>query len=192
MYDFSGFPPELSAVTYPAPGDPALAAEVARRLDAAPNPARPLDHGAWAVLRHLFPDADVPVLQVSLPDRDPAGLMDLGRALAPFREEGVLILASGGLVHNLRTVDWSAPDGVAEPWALEAETWFLDRLFDGRTEELLAHRAGWPQTRLAAATTEHLDPVFTAMGAARPGAAPRTVFDGWQLATMSLRILAWG
>ena len=192
MYDFSGFPPALSAVTYPAPGDPGLAAAIARSLGAAPDSARPLDHGAWAVLRHLFPDADVPVLQVSLPDRDPAGLVELGQALAPLRDEGVLILASGGLVHNLRTVDWSAPDEVVAPWAKEAEAWFLERLFSGRTGELLAHRDLWPESRRAAATTEHLDTVFAAMGAARPQEAPRTVFDGWQLGTMSLRCLAWG
>ena len=189
LYDFSGFPKALSALDYPAPGDP----DLARRVPgAAQDPSRPLDHGAWAVLRHLFPGAEVPVVQVSLPPLDPAGFRALGETLRPFREEGVLILASGGLVHNLRAADFSAPDDRVDPWAREAETWFLERLFAGRDDELLDHRAQWPLSRQAAPTTEHLDPIFVAMGAAKPGEPPRTVFQGWQLANMSLRTLAWG
>lgn len=194
LHDFSGFPKELFQLDYPAPGEPALAAKVvqtlgSRGLEAAADPDRPLDHGAWAVLRHLFPLADVPVVQVSLPRLAPAGLVALGEALRAFREEGVLILASGGLVHNLGAVDWSAPDGQAHPWALDAEAWLLERLHDGRWGELLDHRAAWPQSRMAAPTTEHLDPLFVAMGASAGPA--RTVFAGWQLGNMSLRCLAW-
>ena len=190
LHDFGGFPRELYALDYPAPGDPALAARAAAALGAELDPLRPLDHGAWAVLRHLFPGADVPVVQVSLPRAAPPDLVALGEALRAFREEGILILASGGLVHNLSLVDWSAPDGQAEAWALDAERWFLERLGDGRREELLEHRRVWPQSRRAAATTEHLDPVFVAMGAA--DGAVRTVFEGWQMGTMGLRCLAWG
>lgn len=197
LHDFSGFPEQLFAFDYPAPGAPGLAGEVVARLGAlglpaAEAPDRRLDHGAWAVLTHLFPAADVPVVQVALPRRDPASLVALGEALRPFREEGVLILASGGLVHNLGAVDFSAPDGQADPWALDAERWFVERLMDGRREPLLDHRSQWPGSRLAAPTTEHLDPVFVAMGSAGPGESPRTVFDGWQLANMSLRCVAWG
>ncbi|BDU74472.1 DODA-type extradiol aromatic ring-opening family dioxygenase [Mesoterricola silvestris] len=190
LHDFGGFPRELYALDYPAPGDPALALRAAAVLGAEPDPLRPLDHGAWAVLRHLFPGAEVPVVQVSLPRASPADLVAMGRALRAFREEGVLILASGGLVHNLGRVAWSAPDGQAEAWALEAESWFLERIVDGRLEELLDHRDAWPQSHGAAPTTEHLDPVFVALGAAEGPA--RTVFDGWQLGSMSLRSLAWG
>jgi 4,5-DOPA dioxygenase extradiol len=197
LHDFGGFPRELFALEYPAPGDPALAGRVVEALAASglaaePDPQRPLDHGAWAVLRHLFPGADLPVVQVSLPRWNPADLVALGEALRPFREEGVLILASGGLVHNLGTADFSAPDDRLDPWAKEAESWFLDRLFQGPAEELLDLRASWPRSREAAPTTEHLDPIFVAMGAARPGEAPRTVLDAWQLGNMSLRCLAWG
>jgi 4,5-DOPA dioxygenase extradiol len=194
MYDFYGFPPELSALDYPAPGAPALAGRIAEllagqgwqpRLD----PVRALDHGAWAVLRHLFPAADVPVLQVSLPELPPARLQELGRALGALRAEGVLILASGGLVHNLRTVDWQAEDGVAAAWAMEAEAWLMERLEAGDLAALGDHRRLWPGSARAAATTEHLDPLFVAVGA---GSGPvRTVFQGWQLGTMSLRCLAW-
>ena len=197
LHDFSGFPPPLFSLDYPATGDPDLARRVlghlsSRGLATAAAPGRPLDHGVWAVLRHLFPAAEVPVVQVSLPDLAPAGLMGLGEALRPFREEGALILASGGLVHNLRTADFSAPDTQVDPWAREAEAWFLERLGDGRTEALLEHRSRWPLSRQAAPTTEHLDPVFVAMGAAGADEPCRTVHDGWQLANMSLRCLAWG
>jgi len=196
LHDFYGFPKELFALDYPAPGQPELALRVAGQLDAlglggalAP---RALDHGAWSVLRHMFPAADVPVVQVSLPAWEPARLQHLGRALRKFRQDGCLILASGGLVHNLRAVAWSAPEDVVEPWALEAETWFLDRLLEGPGEELLDHRALWPLSREAAPTTEHLDPVFVAMGAAGASERPSSVYDGWQLGNMSLRCLAWG
>lgn len=191
LHDFYGFPPALHALDYPAPGDPALAAELSARLGAVADPARPLDHGAWAVLRHLFPEADLPVVQLSLPDRDPAGLVDLGAALRPLRAAGILVLASGGLVHNLRTADFSAPDDQVDPWAREAEAWFMERLESGAVDDLVRHKALWPASRLAAPTTEHLDPVFAALGAATPGARPVTVHDGWQLANMSLRCLAW-
>jgi len=197
LYDFGGFPARLSTLDYPSPGDPALAERALRlmatlSLAAEGDPGRPLDHGAWAVLRHLFPEADVPVVQVSLPRWSPTGLVALGEALAPLREEGILVLASGGLVHNLGTADFSAPDDRVDPWALGAEKWFVDRIQDGHREDLLDHRALWPQSRLAAPTTEHLDPVFVALGAAGTGAEVRTVHDGWQLANMSLRCLAWG
>lgn len=194
LHDFQGFPQALYALDYPAPGSPELAGRVAGVLgsagmDAALDPLRPLDHGVWAVLRHLFPEADLPVVQVSLPRWEPRRLLDLGEALAGLRREGALLLASGGLVHNLGTADFTAPDGAADPWAEAAEAWFMDRLSDGRLEDLVEHRARWPQSRLAAPTTEHLDPVFVALGAGGR-AVPRTVYAGWQLANMSLRTFA--
>jgi 4,5-DOPA dioxygenase extradiol len=191
VHDFFGFPPELGRMDYPAPGDPSMAARVALATGARPDPARGLDHGVWAVLRHLFPAADVPVVQVSLPPGLPEGALDLGRRLRPFREEGWLVLASGGLVHNLGEADSSAPEGAADPWALEAEAWIMDALARGDLRGLLDHRALWPGSRRAAPTTEHLDPLFVALGAAGTGEAPRTVHEGWQLANLGLRCLAW-
>ena len=196
IHDFYGFPKALFDLDYPAPGDPMLALRITRQLaergmEAVPAPGRALDHGAWAVLRHLFPKADIPVVQVSLPRWDPSALRGLGEALAPFREDGVLILASGGLVHNLSAVDFSAPEDRVDPWALEAEAWFMDRILDGRFAELADHRARCPWSRQAAPTTEHLDPIFVALGAAKLSEPPRTLHDGWQLGNMSLRCLAW-
>lgn len=197
LYDFSGFPDALSALEYPAPGAPALAARFGGRLQAAGwhpvlDPLRPLDHGAWAVLRHLFPAAQVPVVQVSLPAAEPRALKTLGAALRPFREEGILILASGGLIHNLRAVDFSSSDPQGEPWAVAAETWFLERLASAAWEDLFQHRERWPASHQAAPTTEHLDPLFVAAGAAHPHEPPETLFAGWQLGNLSLRCLGWG
>jgi len=191
LYDFMGFPEALSRLDYGAPGDPALAARLGQVLGARLDPDRRLDHGVWTVLRHLVPVPDLPVVQVSLPLAAPEALMALGRELAPYRDEGWLILASGGLVHNLGEVDFHAPDEVAEPWALQADAWFMEHLEGGDLPSLLDHRAAWPQSRRAAPTTEHLDPVFVALGAAGPDASPRTVHAGWQLGTMGLRCLAW-
>ena len=195
MHDFSGFSPELYALGYEAPGDPALAAELARQLDdrgfpAVLDPSRPLDHGSWAVLRHLRPQADLPVLQLSLPRWEPDRLLALGRELAPLREEGVAILASGGLVHNLGRLSWQEAGARAEPWAAEAETWVLEGIRRGDLQALSGHREAWPHSRAAAPTTEHLDPLFVALGAAG-GAQPRELYRGFQLGSLSLASLVW-
>lgn len=195
LHDFSGFPEALYTLDYPAAGDPALAATLAARLGehgfpVALDPTRPYDHGVWAVLRHLRPEADLPVLQLSLPRWEPARLMALGRALAPLREEGIAILASGGLVHNLGRLAWDEPGGTPTPWAAEAEAWVLDALQQGDMESLMAHRERWPQSRDAAPTTEHLDPLFVALGAGE--GEPHTPFyRGFQLGSLSLTNLSW-
>lgn len=188
LHDFAGFPAALYALDYPAPGHPELARQIADRLGGLVDPVRPLDHGVWTVLRHAW--AELPVLQLSLPRWSPAELLRLGASLAPLRDEGVLILASGGLVHNLARVDPRADHGAVEAWALEAEAWFLDRLQKGATEDLLTHRDRAPLSRAAAPTTEHLDPLFVALGAAGKDLS-RTVFAGWQYGNLSLRTLVW-
>lgn len=190
MHDFSGFPAPLYALDYPAPGQPELSNRISGLLGASVDPLRRLDHGAWAVLRHAWPQAEVPVVQLSLPRWTPADLHQLGTDLALLRNEGVLIIGSGGLVHNLQRADFKAEDGAVDTWALEAEAWFLERLDQGSNEDLFAHREGAILSREAAPTTEHLDPLFVALGAA--GNDPfRTLFEGWQLGNLSLRTLAW-
>lgn len=195
VHDFFGFPDPLYALDYPAPGAPDLAARIGDLLAAqgfpvAQDAERPLDHGTWAVLRHAWPQADLPVLQLSLPRWSPERLHALGRALAPLRDEGVLILGSGGLVHNLRRLVWEDEGAPVEPWAEEAEAWIVDRLLDGHRDDLFHHRERAPRSAEAAPTTEHLDPLFVAWGAGGDG-PPTTVFDGWQHGTLSLRNLAW-
>ncbi len=196
LHDFSGFPKALHALDYPAPGDPALAAAVASRLETQGfsttlDPHRPFDHGVWAVLRHLRPAADLPVLQLSLPPWEPSRLLELGRALAPLRREGIALLASGGLVHNLGRLDWDERGAAALPWAAEAEAWALEAIRKGDLEALAAHRTRWPHSRDAAPTTEHLDPLFLALGATEEE-TPREFFTGFQLGSLSLTSLAWG
>mgnify|MGYP000076511174 CR=1 FL=1 len=188
MHDFGGFPEALYALDYPAPGSPALAAEAAALLRTAGLEAdldaqRPLDHGAWVPLRYLAPAAAIPVVQLSLPrPRTPELLMAAGRALAPLRQSGVLILGSGGIVHNLRRLDWEEASG-PQPWALAFQGWVQERLAAWDLKGL----ADWRQAPGAAEsvpTSEHLDPLFVALGAA--GGPPEPVFEGWQLGSLSL------
>lgn len=195
LHDFSGFQDALYALDYPSPGDPELAAGVARILaasgvEATLDETRPLDHGAWAVLRHLRPRADLPALQLSLPRWEPARLLELGRALAPLRNEGVAILASGGIVHNLGCLAWNQAGDEPEPWAAEAEAWVLDGIRKGDFERLAAHRQHWPQSRAAAPSTDHLDPLFVALGAAGSGDF-QELHRGFQLGSLSLANLVW-
>ena len=196
VHDFGGFPQALFDVQYPAPGDPALAAKA---LDLAAGAGfateeesvRGLDHGAWSVLRHLFPGAEIPVVQLSLPVLPPADLVRLGAALRPLRDDGVLLLASGGLVHNFRTMDWEAEFAPADPWAVEAEAWIMYRVQNRRFDELCAYRETWPEGRKVAPTTEHFDPLFVALGASREGEAPAEIYRGFQFRNMSLGSFAY-
>ena len=188
MHDFGGFPEALYALDYPAPGSPELAAEVGgllaqAGLETRSDPGRPLDHGAWVPLRFLLPEADVPVVQLSLPKaRTPELLLAAGRALAPLRERGVLILGSGGIVHNLRRLDW---EGASEPqpWAASFEGWIHAQLVAGNRAALMRW-AEAPGSAESVPTSEHLDPLFVAMGAS--GKPPELLYAGWQLGSLSL------
>lgn len=188
MHDFGGFPEVLYRLDYPAPGSPEVAAEAAELLagaglEVALDPERPLDHGAWVPLRHLFPSAEVPVVQLSLPrPRTPERLLEAGRALAGLRERGVLIVGSGGVVHNLGRLDW---EGAAPPesWAAAFDAWVAEGLVAGDAARLSGWRAA-PGAAVAVPTSEHLDPLFVALGAAAGPA--RSLFAGWQLGSLSL------
>jgi 4,5-DOPA dioxygenase extradiol len=174
VYDFYGFPAKYYAVKYPAPGAPELAERVRELLGGSrpvsDDPDRGLDHGAYVPLVAMYPEADVPVLQVSLPSMDPPTLFEMGRALAPLREEGVLIAGSGFLTHNMRAFD-SRPDPVTPSWAAEFDAWAGEVLAGGKLEALLDYRNRGPGARIALPTPEHFVPVIVAAGAAsaRPG-----------------------
>jgi 4,5-DOPA dioxygenase extradiol len=196
LHDFGGFPEALYRMQYPSPGDPALAARVAAMLRAAGlqaelDPERPLDHGAWVPLRAAFPEARVPVIQVSLPmPRTPLQVFELGRLLSPLRQEGVLFIGSGGIVHNLRLLDWSehpAPDD----WAVGFENWITDHLTRRDDATLFESARQAPAYAKAVPTSEHFDPLFFALGAAG-GSTIRSVYQGWQHGSLSLRTWAWG
>ncbi|HUB07863.1 MAG TPA: class III extradiol ring-cleavage dioxygenase, partial [Myxococcales bacterium] len=170
FYDFYGFPERYYQVKYPAPGAPALAARVRALLSGAGEPTRDeptrgLDHGAYVPLVAMYPAADVPVLQISLPALDPARLLELGRRLAPLRDEGVLILGSGFLTHNLRLVEFS-PDALVPAWAREFDHWVAETLRRRDVDALLDYRARAPGVDLALPTHEHFVPVIAAQGAA--------------------------
>jgi len=195
LHDFSGFPEPLFRMQYPSPGDPALAARVvamlrAAGLEAGLDPRRPLDHGAWVPLRAAFPEATVPVIQVSLPvPRTPRQVFELGRVLSPLRREGVLFIGSGGVVHNLRLLDWSG-NPPPDPWAVGFEAWIADHLTPEAAPELFEAARQAPGYAKAVPTSEHFDPLYFALGAAG-GSTLRTVFEGWQLGSLSLRTWAW-
>ncbi len=189
IHDFGGFPEALYQLDYPCPGDPLLAARIGKPVCADLDGERPLDHGAWVPLRWLFPDAEIPVLQLSLPrPRDAAALLRLGEALRPFRDEGVLLVGSGGLVHNLGRLDWSG-EGPPAAWASGFEDWVLDRLASGSPGEFAAALPAAPHLSDAVPTSEHFDPLLVCLGAA--GSGPSTLFAVWQMGSLSLRCLHW-
>lgn len=192
VHDFLGFPEELYELRYPAPGDPELAREVAGLLsragfDAAVDERRGLDHGAWAPLRVALPEAQVPVVQLSLLRAAPARHVELGAALAPLRDGGVLIVGSGNLVHNLDTAVLEAEAAPVEGWASEFDQWVAERLLAGDRPALADYRAQHRYGARSHPTDEHYLPVLVAAGAA--GAQARVSFpiEGFEHGTLSLR-----
>ncbi|HET9380225.1 MAG TPA: class III extradiol ring-cleavage dioxygenase [Streptomyces sp.] len=183
VHDFWGFPEHYYRVRYDAPGAPGLAASV-RKLLRAPGvpvqdiPGRGLDHGAYVPLVEMYPDADIPVLQVSLPTLDPVRLMETGRKLAPLRDEGVLIVGSGFFTHNLAAL---RQEGIPA-WSTEFDDWGRRALDAGDVDTLLDFAHTSPAGLLAHPRTEHFAPLFVAMGAADATGdldAQRSVIDGF-------------
>ena len=173
-HDFGGFPRPLYALQYPAAGAPALAQEVLGLLvqagiDARGDAARPFDHGAWVPLMHLFPQADVPVVQVALPvGAGPAEVYAMGAALRGLREQGVLVVGSGSMTHNLAEFFGGADQPA--PYVVEFSRWIEAQLEQGDTAALLDYRARAPHARRAHPTEDHFLPIFFALGAAGEGA----------------------
>ncbi|WP_449431735.1 DODA-type extradiol aromatic ring-opening family dioxygenase [Pseudomonas putida] len=190
-HDFHGFPAALYAVQYPAPGEPALAAQVCALLGAAGLPAhldtlRPFDHGAWVPLSLMYPDAGIPVVQVSLPSQAGPGLqVQVGKALAGLREEGVLLLGSGSITHNLGELNWHAGPDVIEPWALAFRDWVVQRLADDDRAALLDYRQQAPFAVRNHPSDEHLLPLFFAMAA---GSRFGIVHQGFTLGALGMDI----
>ena len=169
-HDFGGFPPELYALQYPAPGAPALAQEVLALLQAAGVAAqgdaeRPFDHGAWVPLMHLFPQADLPVVQVALPvGAGPQDVYALGAALRSLRAQGVLVVGSGSMTHNLAEFFGGAREPA--PYVIEFSRWIEAALGRGDLPALLAYRSQAPHAERAHPTEDHFLPLFFALGAA--------------------------
>jgi len=185
VYDFYGFPERYYALTYDAPGAPGLAAKVKALMPAsepvAERPTRGLDHGAWVPLKVMYPEADVPVLQVSMPDLDPGHLFAVGRRLAPLRDEGVLIVGSGFMTHGLPYIHdyFLGKPGVPE-WSADFDGWATEALERGDLDALFDFRNRAPGMPYAHPTVEHLAPLFVTVGAAvTPDAAPTFTIDGY-------------
>ena len=182
VYDFYGFPERYYPPKYPAPGAPQLAERVrallaGRSIDVTDDPERGLDHGAYVPLVAMYPAADVPVLQMSMPGLDAKRLFELGRALAPLRDEGVLIFGSGFLTHNM---SHAFRPGTPQ-WALEFDDWAKDALTRFDVDALVDFQQRAPAARMALPTWEHYAPVLVAAGAAASATRPTTSFPitGW-------------
>lgn len=183
VYDFWGFPEHYYRVRYPAPGAPELAESVRKLLHAPGTPVqdipdRGLDHGAYVPLVEMFPEADIPVLQISMPTLDPVRLMEIGRRLAPLRDEGVLIVGSGFFTHNLAALR----QGGIPSWSAEFDDWGHRALESRDWDSLLDFLRKSPAGMLAHPRTEHFAPLFVTMGAAEAGGeldTQKSVIDGF-------------
>ncbi len=194
VYDFWGFEDRFYKMTYPTPNASALAKQVASIIPKSyslyQHPDRGLDHGSWVPLKVLYPDASIPVLQLSLPTLDPAELISLGTRLRPLRDEGVLIVGSGFMTHGLRFLREFTPNAKAPGWSVEFDAWAKETLESGDLDVLINFESA-PGMPYAHPTTEHLAPLFVIVGAAQdPHAKPNTIIDGffWGLAKRSLEV----
>lgn len=191
IHDFGGFPPKLFATNYPAPGAPALAARVAALTGATLDDNWGLDHGAWSVLVHTHPNADAPVLQLSINSRmSPQWHYELGQQLKPLRDEGVLLVASGNLVHNLRLLDWN--DGPSPAWAERFANWCRHALQTGDDAALLNYRAQGQDAALAVPHPDHLLPLFCLLGARTPDEQAQLFNDEMTMGSLAMTSVRWG
>lgn len=197
IHDFYGFPRELYSLSYGAPGAPRLAERVRELLagadiDCDESPDRGLDHGAWVPLRYLYPAADVPVTQLAVsPALGAAHHLALGRALAPLAEEGVLVIGSGSLTHNLREVSFDAPAEAAPDWVTAFADWAAATVASGDTAALVDYRRRGPFACRNHPTDEHFLPLLVAMGAAGEGATGRRVPGGVSHAVLAMDALVF-
>lgn len=185
IHDFYGFPEALYAMRYPAPGAPELAVRAAQLLtvsgfNAATNEERGLDHGAWVPLMLMYPQADIPVTQLAVQSAlGPEHHWRMGEALRPLRDEGVLIIASGSVTHNLREFGRHGYDAPPPSWVSGFNDWLHDRIVDADRPALLDYRARAPHAVRNHPTEEHLLPLFAAAGAGTPGSRPQRLHAGY-------------
>lgn len=195
IYDFYGFPQRHYEQKFAAPGAPELASRVRGLLSGEPvadEPERGLDHGAYVPLVAMYPEADIPVLQVSLPSEDPQELFQLGRALRPLRDEGVLIVGSGFITHNLRTVNWG-PTPVPPPaWAQEFDSWTSEALARNDVDALLDYRHKGPGAAMALPTREHFVPLLVSLGASAEKETVSFPITGFWMGSLTRRSVQFG
>jgi 4,5-DOPA dioxygenase extradiol len=196
LHDFGGFPSALYELSYNAPGWPELASRVADLLSAGGfhtemTSDRGLDHGTWIPLRVMFPEVNIPVVAISVPLRfSPEELYRLGQTLAPLRSEGILVLGSGGVVHNLRLVHFADIHHPVDSWAAEFDAWFADAVEHSKLKEFFNFREAASHAKLAVPTFEHFAPVFVVLGAGSPGGDVTTIYEGFEHGNISMRSFA--
>lgn len=191
QHDFYGFPEEMYTLTYPALGDPALSRRISElfkdnNLSHQPILGRGLDHGVWVILKKMFPQADIPVVAVSVDSlRSPEEQYNIGRMLAPLREEGILLIGSGGLVHNLRLLSEKEEP---EPWAVDFDAWLAKGLEAWDLPSLFAYEKKAPHVREAVPSyaREHFVPLFYVMGTADADRRAKLLIQEYQYGTLSL------
>jgi 4,5-DOPA dioxygenase extradiol len=195
IHDFGGFPPELYRVQYPAPGDPLLARKVQALLDPIDvklDESWGFDHGTWSVLRHLYPNADVPVVQLSIAETEPAEFhFALGEKLAPLREDGVLIVGSGNLVHNLHAYAWGRHPQEPYDWALRFEATARQLMLEHDYQRLIAYEQLGADAALSIPTPEHYLPLLYVLGSEQGGEAisfPVSGVDGGSISMLSVQV----
>jgi 4,5-DOPA dioxygenase extradiol len=195
IHDFGGFPLELYKVQYPAPGDPALARRVQKLL----SPLRVtldgswgLDHGTWSVLRHVYPQADIPVVQLSIDEARPTALhFEIGQKLAPLRDEGVLIVGSGNLVHNLHTYAWGRHSRDPYDWAVRFENVAKDMILAGELKPLVNYETLGADAALSIPTPDHYLPLLYVLACYQQGELirfPIEGVDGGSISMLSVQI----
>ena len=195
IHDFGGFPRELYQVQYPAAGSPDLAERITHLLSplaVALDQSWGLDHGTWSVLCHVFPQADTPVVQLSIDETEPPEFhYEVGKRLAPLRDEGVLIIGSGNLVHNLHSYAWGRHDVKPFDWAMRFEKLARELLLKGEDAPLVDYESLGKDALLAAPTPDHYLPLLYVMGLRRPGEQvtfPVEGFDGGSISMLTVRV----
>ncbi len=197
IHDFWGFPEELYRMKYDAPGSPELAVVIAQHLgrhgiQTQLNYDWGLDHGTWVPLSFMFPEADIPVLQLSIPiPRSPEEMFRIGQALQLFRDKGILIFGSGGVTHNLRLAMQNVAMGnrnlKPDQWAKDFDSWLAERLEQRDTDQILEIAEVNPLFRIAAPTTEHFDPIHLILGVTKANEGYRTIHESIEFGNLSLR-----
>ncbi|MEK6371775.1 MAG: 4,5-DOPA dioxygenase extradiol [Acidobacteriota bacterium] len=193
IHDFGGFPRPLYQVTYPAPGDPALALRLQSLTGAGLDDRWGLDHGTWSVLIHAFPQADVPVVQLSIDETQPASFhYELGRRLAPLRDEGILLIGSGNLVHNLHTYAWGRHPVEPFDWAVRFEAQARALIESGDHQPLVDYESLGRDAMLSAPTPDHYLPLLYILGARRPGETATFPVEGIDGGSVSMLTVMLG
>jgi 4,5-DOPA dioxygenase extradiol len=197
MHDFYGFPEVMYEMRYPAPGSASLSQKIGQLFDASNLPyqsvrGRGLDHGAWVVLQKMYPEANIPVVELSVDSkRSPAEQYAIGTMLSELRQQNVLVIGSGGLVHNLRMIGQS---NGADEWAVEFDDWVAGRLENWKVNELFEYGKKAPHARQAVPSygVEHFIPLFYAMGAADDDRKAKRLFQDYQYGNLSLNCWMFG